>query len=170
MFKTILVATEGSEAGNRAVETAARLAHTLRAALTVAMVIEPAMAAALHAWRRGEHDAGEAGPPHPLLTGVPGWLDRAREHVGHSREFDDELAEIVLNHARTRALAEGMAEVRTIAGHGDAVESIIEIAASERPDLLVFGSRGLGVMRGLLLGSVSLQLSQLAPCPCLIVR
>ena len=40
----------------------------------------------------------------------------------------------------------------------------------EKADLLVFGSRGLGVMKGLLPGSVSSQPSQLAPCSCLVVR
>lgn len=41
---------------------------------------------------------------------------------------------------------------------------------AEKADLLVFGSRGLGVMKGLLPGNVCSQLSQLAPCSCPVVR
>lgn len=170
MFKTILAATDGSEAGNRAVEAAADLALLHGARLVLAMVVEPAMAAALHAWRLGEHGTEASGPPHPLLAGVPGWMDDARQASGHIHEFDQELAAVILHHGERLARAKGLAAVRTIAGHGDAVETLLEIAAAEQADLLVFGSRGLGVMKGLLLGSVSLQLSQLAPCSCLVVR
>jgi nucleotide-binding universal stress UspA family protein len=44
------------------------------------------------------------------------------------------------------------------------------LAAAEQADLLVVGSRGRGGFTGLLLGSVSSQCSQHAPCPVVIVR
>lgn len=171
MFKSILVATEGSEPAGRAVEAAARLARDLGARLSIAMVVDPSMAAVLHAWRWGEHDAAPSATTDPLLAGVPAMAIRtqsAGERGG--REYVDEFAELILGHARELALAKGSPEPRVIAGHGDAVEVILEIAAAEEADLVVFGSRGLGVVKGLLLGSVSQQLSRLSPCPCLIVR
>lgn len=51
---------------------------------------------------------------------------------------------------------------------GRPVDSLI--AASEGASMLVVGSRGRGGFRGLLLGSVSQQLTQHASCPLVIVR
>jgi nucleotide-binding universal stress UspA family protein len=52
--------------------------------------------------------------------------------------------------------------------HGGATEVLVEAAKSA--ELLVVGSRGHGSFAGLLLGSVSQQCVQHAPCPVVIVR
>jgi nucleotide-binding universal stress UspA family protein len=46
----------------------------------------------------------------------------------------------------------------------------LDIADRENADLIVVGSRGLGRLRELLIGSVSHKVAMLAKCPCLIVR
>ncbi len=53
---------------------------------------------------------------------------------------------------------------------GNPSEVIVEKARSGGYDLIVMGSRGLGAISGLLLGSVSDRVVKLAPCPVLIVR
>jgi nucleotide-binding universal stress UspA family protein len=58
-------------------------------------------------------------------------------------------------------LAEGMA--------GGAASVIAEIADNEKADLIVAGTTGSGYIAGLLLGSVTQRLAQIAHCPVLVV-
>jgi nucleotide-binding universal stress UspA family protein len=53
---------------------------------------------------------------------------------------------------------------------GPAAEAILRTAQAEGCDLIVMGSRGLGMMQGLLLGSVSYRVLHHAQIPVLIVR
>ncbi len=59
-------------------------------------------------------------------------------------------------------------EVERLSGGGSAANLLTDAAADA--ELLVVGSRGLGGFEGLLLGSVSYQCAQRAPCPVVIVR
>ena len=47
---------------------------------------------------------------------------------------------------------------------------ILDFAASNDMDLIVMGSRGLGVVKGVLLGSVSQYIVEQSKCPVLIVK
>ncbi len=69
--------------------------------------------------------------------------------------------------AKLRAQEAGDVEIEAAVIEGQAVSVLTREAAGA--DLLVVGSRGLGGFRGLLLGSVSHQCAQHAPCPVLIV-
>lgn len=53
-------------------------------------------------------------------------------------------------------------------GHGDPAEEIITEAKAGDYDLVVVGSRGRGALGRLLLGSVSTELVDNAPCPVLV--
>ncbi|HLA86568.1 MAG TPA: universal stress protein [Anaerolineales bacterium] len=53
---------------------------------------------------------------------------------------------------------------------GSPAEAIIKVANSFKCDVIVMGSRGLGTLAGLLLGSTSQKVVAHAPCPVLIVR
>jgi nucleotide-binding universal stress UspA family protein len=59
-------------------------------------------------------------------------------------------------------------EVERLTGEGNAATVLTDAAADS--ELLVVGSRGLGDFRELLLGSVSHQCAQRAPCPVVIIR
>jgi nucleotide-binding universal stress UspA family protein len=66
-----------------------------------------------------------------------------------------------------RAISKGL-DVTTEAVEGQAAAVLLH--AARDADLLVVGSRGLGGFRGLLLGSVSQQCVDHAPCPVVVVR
>ncbi|PKL59338.1 MAG: universal stress protein [Methanomicrobiales archaeon HGW-Methanomicrobiales-4] len=53
---------------------------------------------------------------------------------------------------------------------GDPSVEIVNIAQKEMADLIIIGSRGLGALKGVLLGSVSQKIAQAAPCPVMIVK
>lgn len=53
---------------------------------------------------------------------------------------------------------------------GDPGETICEVAARERFELVLVGSHGAGFLKRALLGSVSRHVLQHAPCPVLVVR
>lgn len=53
---------------------------------------------------------------------------------------------------------------------GDPSSEVIEIAKKEHVDLIILGSRGLGAIKGVLMGSVSQKIIQAAPCPVMIVK
>ena len=61
-------------------------------------------------------------------------------------------------------------EVHTEVLEGPPADAIIEVANTRGSDLIVMGSRGLGRLAGLLLGSTSQKVVSHAPCPVLIVR
>jgi nucleotide-binding universal stress UspA family protein len=67
----------------------------------------------------------------------------------------------------TDALAADDVEIHRRLGTGNAADLLLR--AAEGADLLVVGSRGRGGFRGLLLGSVSQQCAQHAPCPVVII-
>jgi nucleotide-binding universal stress UspA family protein len=54
--------------------------------------------------------------------------------------------------------------------HGDAAEEIIRFTRNQSIDLIIAGSRGLGAVRGWLMGSVSRKLAHYSGCSVLIAR
>ena len=60
--------------------------------------------------------------------------------------------------------------MKTVAASGDPASRILETAAAEQADMIVMGSRGLGGLKGLLVGSVSNKVNHLAKCTCVCVK
>jgi nucleotide-binding universal stress UspA family protein len=137
----IMVAVDGSESSNRAIDVAAALAKLEKAALVIVTVAAPSSAAARREFQRIEHSAVD-----PSETASQATLMDAQQRAG--------WADV---------------KARTIMLWGDPAEEIIKAVVSEKVDALVVGRRGQGQLTGLLLGSVSQKLVSLSPCMVTVV-
>ena len=90
--------------------------------------------------------------------------ESARYHAGRT------LADTITSDAEARATKHGIARVITHTAEGNTANEIVAMAESEGVDMLFLGSRGLGVVTSLLLGSVSHKVMNLVPCTCVIVK
>lgn len=143
-FQRILVACDGSEQADRALEEAIGLAFTHGARLTVMTVApEPKV------WAFGGNYA------------APVDLVETNQHLRHQHEG-------ILRTAARRVPQD--VSVTTILKHGSAGPAIVEEALGGDYDLVVVGSRGRGGLRSLLLGSVSHHVLQASPLPVLVVH
>jgi len=61
-------------------------------------------------------------------------------------------------------------KVRTELLEGPEAESILKAAQDLEADLIVMGTRGLGAVKGLLIGSVSRKVLHYASCPVMVVH
>ncbi len=71
---------------------------------------------------------------------------------------------------RAMALVPSGIEKEAFSETGSPAVVILEFAASNDIDLIVMGSRGLGIVKGVLLGSVSQYIVEQAKCPVLVVK
>jgi nucleotide-binding universal stress UspA family protein len=60
--------------------------------------------------------------------------------------------------------------VETVVDHGDPADKIIDFAEKRPCDLVILGCRGIGPLRGVIIGSVSQKVLHGTQCPVLIVK
>jgi nucleotide-binding universal stress UspA family protein len=152
MINQILVATDSSAHSNRALKMAAQLAKQYDAELHVIHVIRD-MQIPFEIKEIPELE------PHKFEM-----FNDAREEVMRK------IAESVLKLARQIAHKAGVDKVQTVIGTGDPASSILGVAERRKVDMIVIGTRGLGNLKGKILGSVSRKVSNHAETSCLIVR
>lgn len=147
-MKRILAALDGSEASMRAVELAAEMAAKFQAELILIDVIE------------------HGSPPDWALAEYVR-LDQVRGDMG---QFAESFARDMLENAQKQAQARGAESVRSEIRFGDPAQEILKFQEETGADAIVLGSRGRGRLAGLLLGSVSQKIANLAPCMVAIAR
>jgi nucleotide-binding universal stress UspA family protein len=140
MFKRILLAVDGSDHAIRAARKAAELARQMNP---------------------DEFRIVVAYDPIPLYLGEPNMQIAITNRKGEAEE--------ILKSA-VKEVGSLPCEIHTEVLEGDPASAIIEVASVSKSDVIVMGSRGLGRLAGLLLGSTSQKVVAHAPCPVLIVR
>lgn len=142
LMRRILVATDGSDGANRAVDAAADLAGKLKLELWILTVMDGFFNEALELSRKERIDLGDA---------------------------IDAVTNGMLAAAKERAQKRGAEELHVTSIAGDTTERILETAQRVGADTIFIGRRGRGRLQGLLLGSVSQKVASLAPCMVVIV-
>jgi nucleotide-binding universal stress UspA family protein len=139
----IIVGVDGSEGARRALDWAVKEARHHGAKLV-----------AVHAWHVP-----------PLVTGL-GPFDAPVSLDADTLDRIEKSAKQLLEHELAAVETSGV-EVDRLVEPRNPADALLEAASNA--DLLVVGTRGHGGFRGLLLGSVSQQVSHHAPCPVVIV-
>ncbi len=152
MIKKILVATDASEASDRALIMAAQLASQYNAELVIIHVI------------RDMQIPFEIKEIPELETHHFESFSSAREEIMRK------IAESVLRAAKQKAETVGVNKIETVIGTGDPANGILGVAERRKVDMIVIGSRGLGKLKGTILGSVSRKVTNNAETSCLMVR
>ncbi len=150
MVETILVPTDGSVHAEKAVAFAADIAPKYQAGIILLHVLSD-----------------------PGSGRVPGEMrELARlEHIRITeRDIRQAGANEVLHDAETQARNHGATRIERVIEEGDPTRRILALAKARGVDMIVMGSRGLGDLQGLLLGSVSHKVGHLAECTCITVR
>ena len=138
----IIVATDGSTAANRAIDTGAALAKATGARLILLTIGGSVTGAEL---RNLAIEAGD--------------LSKAMQAA----------ADKILKQAQNRVHRLGVRSVTLQTGWGDPGDAIIDLVQRSKADLVVVGRRGQSRLSALLLGSVSQKLASFAPCAVMVV-
>jgi len=147
MFKNLLCAIDGSAQSNKAVELAADLAVRYGAALTLIHVVT---ATSIPAELASFVEAEYRNPADAAAFGILG-----------QRIVEDAVA--IARKGRSLKPVQ-------VVDRGEPAERILDFAAREQVDGIVVGRRGHGRLAGLLLGSISSKIAQLAACTVILVR
>ncbi len=144
-MKRILVATDGSEGADRAIDYAARRAKADGAELLIVNVM------------------GGYGLPDKVF------LAFTNDQNVLLKELLASQSAATLTTARDRAREAGVSTIVLDSRTGEVAQTIIDIAHEKKADAIVVGKRGAGRVAGVLLGSVSQKLVSLSPLPLTVV-
>jgi nucleotide-binding universal stress UspA family protein len=148
----ILVSIDGSQASENALAKALALAAPLKAEVVLLTVVEP------------------------LSSYIPEVMMPTGDWVGWRGLPDVELERKILSAGQSLlkkaqdTCSMSQVESRTRIETGQPRDVICHVAEQENPDILVIGSRGLGSVERLMLGSVSDYVLHHCQAPTLIVR
>jgi len=148
MTKKILIPFDGSEHSKRAILFAADVAQQHNSELFLVHVVK-------------DKDI----PPEILE-----YIKSEKINGGIGKVSAKLISEGIMKAARKQVQEMGLKIAKSMVFSGDPVEEIIQFAKNNDIDMIVIGSRGLGQIKGLLLGSVSSKVCHLAECTCVTVK
>lgn len=174
MFKSIVVAFDGSVHASRALEVGATLAAQNQARLGIIYVIDgDNMEISEQVRKMGEIE--HIIDPMPKLMvdfkhAPAPMIDSMARAQAESERALYQYADFLLQQAEDSAKQYGAEEVESRSVSGNPAEVIVDYAAERNADLIITGSRGFGKLKRLMLGSTSARVAELAECSCLTIK
>ncbi len=177
-MRRIVAATDGSDPGRHAVDLAAELAEKFDADLTLVHVAEPRKITPDESHMiEAEYATELQRYPHFASQEELGSWDRAgvgmfiRRQAEASEIMLRVLGEGLLDKAKQRAREKGVERVETVLQESSSpADMILQTAKDKKADMIVIGSRGLGALSGVLLGSVSQKVAHAAEADVVMAK
>jgi nucleotide-binding universal stress UspA family protein len=147
MYKKIMIATDGSELGDKAVDAGIELASSLNARVVIARIV----------------------PRYPTAY-FEGAVVLSPQDIGKIETAWHREAEATLERACGRAAHKAVKASSTIVKSDLVAESLIAAAKKNRCDLIVMASHGYKAFKRILLGSETLNVLTHSHIPVLVLR
>ena len=173
MTHRVLVAVDGTEASNTALEIACALADSYEAHLGLLCVVEPDKvsdelidgALVEGVLQRQTYDALYHSPMHGLgnLT-----VNRDTQRSTYVSQLATTVADAIVAEAEAYTKESAAKAIKTFVRSGDVAQEILSIAKEHEVDLIVMGHDQQGRLESLIKGSVAEKVERDASCPCLI--
>ncbi len=176
MITKIIVPTDGSDHASKACQLAGDLAAKYGAAVTILHVLMSD--ASLDQLRKLAEDFGaddalrksiEELIELPLETFAYG-SDTVPVSIPVPQEILTSVGELVTAAARKAVADKGVENISVQIVGGRPADAIVDAVERNGADMIVMGSRGLGNLRGMLVGSVSHKVSNLCSVSCVTVK
>ena len=174
-MQRILVALDGSEHSDKALDLASDIAAKYGAELVLLHVMsdEPLT--------NGERYLAETEYVDDLLSSLQAPVmdsgdprqraERVLRYYGDvARRFRQAIGDRLMSRARDRARQKGVQTMQAVLEDGNPADTILRVAKRLQVDMIFLGSRGLSDAKGLLMGSVSHKVAHLAECTCVTVK
>jgi nucleotide-binding universal stress UspA family protein len=173
MIEKILVAVDGSAESVKAVSFACELAAKddveivlLHVLLRGHMAEGLRKAVEVEVGTRSQRGSGHlVNMPQEIMARVTD-----KKTIQLSLEQLDVIGKYVLAQVGELCHEKGVRRVTKRVEEGNPAKVILDVAESTGADIIVMGGRGLGDLKGILLGSVSQKVTQLSKCTCVTVK
>lgn len=156
MFK-VLLATDGSEHSGKTVAEAAKIIASLQGEITVLSVVEDIPVSEYY-------KASKA-----FESYDPAAIDKIKKSLSDAEASLENTARIILEKTESIFMEKGIS-VKTLLKKGHPADIICSVAEDGNFDLVIIGSRGLGGLKELILGSVSNKVAHCVKKSVLIVK
>ena len=172
MFESIIAATDGSETASRALDAAIDLSNRYDAKLYIVHIhLHGRPAQELTRLAEIENLVPKISPV--TQTGIvrgSAAIGQTFLEAEHDGRVVSKLGDLILERARDKAMEAGVKQVEIYSGSDDYADGILEAIDETGADLVVMGRRGLGLIRQMVVGSVSNKVVQHAGSAVLLIQ